>query len=89
MSVIKRVITPDGERFMYYCVACNGNCWFDLKSWKWDMDYDYPTVGPSVLHQSRSGEKCHSFISRGVIEYLSDSTHSMSGTKVDMIPLEL
>lgn len=89
MPVIKRIITPDGERFMYYCLACNGNCWFDLKSWKWDLDYDQPTVGPSIVHQSRSGEKCHSCITRGVIEYLGDSTHAMAGTKVDMIPLEL
>lgn len=88
MSVIKRVVTEDGERFMYYCMACNGHCWFDLKSWKWDMNYDQPTVGPSIVHQSRSGERCHAFITHGIIEYLQDCTHAMAGTKVDMIPLE-
>ena len=55
--------------------------------WQWNGDIDAPTLSPSILvrHRFRDrGEICHSFVRDGKIEFLDDSTHSMSGQAVPL-----
>lgn len=53
--------------------------------WHWDMDTESPTITPSIL--TRMGDDrgvCHSYITRGKVTYLSDSTHEYAGQTLDL-----
>jgi hypothetical protein len=52
----------------------------------WDITGtdDCPTVSPSVLVRFADGQRCHSFIRQGRIQYLSDCTHPLAGQTVDL-----
>ena len=52
-------------------------------SWDWNGDLEKPTLSPSI-HTRYSDQVCHSFLRDGVFEFLSDSTHSLSGQKVEI-----
>lgn len=52
-------------------------------SWDFDGNLEAPTLSPSILTHGGYGKaKCHSFLRSGVFEFLSDSTHPLSGKKV-------
>ena len=57
--------------------------------WSWNGDMDNLTIKPSILvRYGRDGKRrCHSFISDGVWEFLSDCTHTLAGQKVPMVDL--
>lgn len=55
--------------------------------WSWNRSFDKPTVSPSVLVRWHEGKErkqcvCHSFISDGNIQFLSDCTHELAGKTV-------
>lgn len=55
--------------------------------WKFNNDVDKPTVHPSLLVRWNHGEKqfiCHSFITSGRIQFLSDCTHNLKGQTVEL-----
>jgi hypothetical protein len=61
----------------------------DGPSWEWNEDVDRPTISPSLLvswSYMVDGQDvkhvCHSFIRNGEIQYLTDSTHALSGRTV-------
>lgn len=61
--------------------------------WGWNGSLEAPTLTPSIL--TRHGtvvdgveQVCHSFLTDGVFEFLSDCTHSLAGQRVPMAPLE-
>lgn len=49
--------------------------------WSWNNDLDFPTLSPSILSKIGT-DVCHSFLTNGVFEFLTDCTHSLSGQKV-------
>jgi len=51
--------------------------------WSFDGNLELPTLSPSILTKSYS--VCHSYLKHGLFEFLSDSTHPLSGQKV-LIP---
>lgn len=51
-------------------------------SWDFNGDMERPTLSPSILTQGGYVEVCHSYLKDGVFEFLSDSTHPLSGQKV-------
>jgi len=55
--------------------------------WSFNNDFNKPTVRASILVRS-GNEKgptiCHSFITDGKIEYLSDCTHELKGKTVNL-----
>jgi len=65
------------------------------KAWQWNRSDDAPTFSPSVLAHPHPtlGEGdiptmtplCHTFITDGVIDFLSDCTHALAGQKVPMV----
>lgn len=58
--------------------------------WTWDGSLEKPTFEPSLLVRGGSrGITCHSFLRKGKWEFLGDSTHSLAGQVVDMVPLPL
>jgi hypothetical protein len=79
---------PDG--WMFFCPACR--CAHGINSqWTYNGDPDAPTIRPSVRvryvgeHTLERAERiCHSFVTDGRIEYLSDCTHSLAGQTVEL-----
>lgn len=76
------------ERVLLYtiqflCPACKMRHSVD-QSWSFNKDFDAPTVAPSVLVTWTDGKNeirriCHSYINKGMIEFLGDCTHSLKG----------
>lgn len=69
--------------------------------WGFNGDYERPTFTPSLLIRTGSfaqpgyidppeipPSRCHSFITDGKIQFLSDSTHGLSGQTVDLPDLK-
>lgn len=55
--------------------------------WAWNGDAERPTFQPSVLvrWERRSGAVvCHSFVTDGRIQFLTDCTHDLAGKTVDL-----
>lgn len=63
--------------------------------WTFNGDFDKPTIRASVLTRTYlwneatqkhdlEAERCHSFITDGKIEFLSDCMHSLAGQKVEL-----
>lgn len=54
--------------------------------WTWNGDANRPTFSPSI--RAVTGKKvCHFFVTDGVIQYLSDSTHHLAGITTPMVPI--
>lgn len=88
---------PTAPDFLFFCPGCNVShgVWFehataDGQRWTWNGSLEAPTVQPSLLvtapEWGPEGKplRCHSFIERGRIRFLSDCTHSLAGQTVDL-----
>ena len=89
-------LTSDGgknPRHRIHCPACKCSHIFDER-WTFDGDYDKPTFSPSMLvHEDkayreasndRHGHRCHSFVRKGIMQFLSDCTHAMKNKNVEL-----
>ncbi|MFZ4286623.1 DUF6527 family protein [Variovorax sp. HJSM1_2] len=69
--------------------------------WTWNGSLDRPTLTPSVLvrtgravdsawvrEEGDPPDVCHSFVTDGRIQFLSDCTHALAGQTVDLPELE-
>jgi hypothetical protein len=77
--------SPD---LLVYCPACKMPHVFD-KRWTFNGDFEKPTFRASMLVRYSYGELktptvCHSYVTDGRWEYLSDCTHAMKGMTVDV-----
>ena len=89
-----------GERAQYvsiYCPGCRRPHTLGVRpnvsagpSWEFDGNLELPTISPSI-HANPPGQYhikqfpiCHSFVRAGRIEYLSDTTHALSGQTIDL-----
>lgn len=55
--------------------------------WDWNGSLENPTFSPSFLTQWNQGDEkfvCHTFIREGKVEYLSDCTHELKGTTINL-----
>lgn len=101
-AIIKHVQVVDGppqERLFFICPGCKslgGSGYLMLPvaidgviGWTWNGDLDKVTLSPSILTNDGRGNVCHSFLTNGVFEYLSDCTHEYAGQKINMVELEI
>jgi len=53
----------------------------DRPGWTWNQNVTLPTFTPSILVtcNCEPPTRCHSFVTDGFIQFLSDSTHELSG----------
>lgn len=63
------------------------------RAWGFNGSTERPTLTPSVLVRQRWGNEtqdrvCHSFVTDGRIQYLSDCTHALAGQTVDLPTIE-
>lgn len=88
---MKLNVSPDGKYVQFMCPGCCD--WHDIKvksvgCWKWNGSVESPTLRPSVLARKMEGKidvvRCHSYITKGQIQFLDDCTHSLAGQTVEM-----
>lgn len=56
--------------------------------WDWNKDVDSPTIRPSILTRADKPKGqfvCHSWVTDGKVQFLSDSTHANAGKTLDLI----
>jgi len=79
----------------FYCLGCKDHHWVNVAkdkgpNWHWNQSLTKPTITPSILVSSSWGEQheikiCHSYVTDGKWNYLSDCTHALKDKTVDMI----
>lgn len=88
---------PTDVRMIFYCPGCECEHAYRIQEadkpqgqgpiWSWNGSYDAPTFSPSLLNTQPNhpeGIRCHLFVNDGVIDFCSDSSHKLAGTKVAM-----
>lgn len=54
-------------------------------AWAWNGSYDKPTFQPSILVSSdRPEDRCHSFVTDGKIQFLSDCFHDLRNQTIEI-----
>jgi Family of unknown function (DUF6527) len=53
--------------------------------WTWNNDVNKPTFTPSILvNASNVNQRCHSFVTDGKIQFLTDCYHELRGQTVEL-----
>lgn len=93
MSLLSPILrSGQGNSLMFWCPGCDGPHRIQHGEgagprWGWNGSVDKPTFTPSILvsWNEPSGDKvCHSFVTDGKIQFLSDCTHELAGQTVDI-----
>ena len=98
MAKIKRFTTADGGyhgELGFHCPGCNSVHFItdNLTAieaiangpWTFNDNFEKPTVKPSVLlSRHNRNYVCHSFITDGKIQFLSDCTHELAGQTIEL-----
>lgn len=91
------------SRLSFHCPGCNEMHGIN-RTWKFNEDFEKPTVTPSILvtgpsrfltdeeaDRAMKGEKidlpqrrCHSYVTDGKIQFLSDCNHALAGQTVEL-----
>lgn len=92
--------TAPGRSLWLWCPGCEDSHRVTVgapDSWVWDGNETMPTISPSILvsshktfdadHNIVETPRCHSFVRGGSWEFLTDSTHTLAGQTVPMVPL--
>lgn len=78
---------------LFYCPGCEYHHGFNVIQgrgypvWTYNNDPNKPTIRASLLIRSGNAAGptvCHSFITDGKIEFLSDCTHHLAGQTVEL-----
>lgn len=88
----------EGVRHCYWCPGCDALHCIAINpvkgengaGWTFTGTLDEPTYEPSQLSSYETGAGkavCHTFIRRGMIQFLDDSTNSLAGQTVPLPPL--
>jgi hypothetical protein len=88
----------DEQHIVFHCPGCDSGHMIPISgphAWGWNGSMDAPTFTPSILVRNpanpnaleefkewRTERRCHSFVRDGHIQYLTDSTHKLSGQTV-------
>lgn len=99
MSLLSNKLrSTTGNGLMFWCPGCDGGHRIahgegSGPRWTWNGDVERPTFTPSVRVRydgpdaGRDGAPptvCHSFVTDGRIQFLSDCTHALAGQTVDL-----
>jgi hypothetical protein len=55
--------------------------------WAWNGNTEKPTLTPSILTNDGS-TVCHSYITDGIVEFLTDCTHDSAGKILDLLDVD-
>lgn len=81
-----------GERFVaFHCPGCEHGHEIPVsgaRAWQWNGSFEKPTVKPSIFvnrgQSNPTAPACHSFVTDGRIQFLSDSTHALAGKTIEL-----
>ncbi|HET7657828.1 MAG TPA: DUF6527 family protein [Bacillales bacterium] len=70
--------------YLFFCPGCGENHYFKVDSggWTFNGDEENPTFSPSLLYPTKK-VRCHLFLKKGKIQYLSDCGHELAGKTID------
>ncbi|GLU91347.1 DUF6527 family protein [Agromyces sp. NBRC 114283] len=69
----------------FWCPGCDMAHCINDTMWSFNGDLERPTFQPSVLVQGGAADvHCHSFVTDGRIQFLTDSRHALAGKTVDL-----
>lgn len=75
-------------QYLYMCPGCGYEHAFGLISdgghHDFNMDYEKPTIRPSLLQNFSPDRICHAFIIDGYIQFLNDCWHKLAGQTVEL-----
>jgi hypothetical protein len=82
----------EGERWIaFHCPGCEGGHTIPvtgIRKWNWNGSFEKPTITPSILVNAGSknptSPMCHSLVTEGLIQFLTDCTHALVGKTVDL-----
>jgi hypothetical protein len=85
-----------GAMLWFWCRACDTHHAVTVPpaphAWSWNGSVERPTIQPSILVNRGSSNPttpvCHSYVTDGRIQYLSDCTHALAGQTVELDPIE-
>lgn len=88
MAKLWTVEASDGsETWWFDCPGCGRGHAIRTKGpspcWEWNGSVDKPTFSPSILSPI-DGQRCHSFVKDGMIQFLSDCDHALAGQTVEI-----
>lgn len=94
-ALSKKLRSASGGRVMFWCPGCDGAHIITVEDapnrqgpiWGYNGNPDAPTFTPSILVQGsmrRGPINCHSFVTDGKIQFLSDCHHALAGQTVDL-----
>lgn len=81
-----------GHLYVFHCPGCRATHPFEVDApnntgWQWNGSIERPTFTPSLLVYGggiSNRPRCHSFVTDGRIQFLSDSTHELSGQTIEI-----
>lgn len=85
-----------GNSLSFHCPGCRRGHGVPVdgsRGWVWNQNLEKPTLSPSILVTYNGSDAgvdgappavCHSFVTDGRIQFLSDCTHELAGQTVDL-----
>lgn len=71
--------------WVFHCPGCECGHPVAVPRWSWNGSVEAPTFRPSLLcNQHDPASRCHSFITDGKIQFLSDCFHALAGQMADL-----
>ena len=84
----------DSDYKAFICPGCKSSHHIPTgeapNAWGWNRSYENPTFTPSILvngnpsFHNPTAPRCHSYVTDGKIQFLSDCTHHLSGQTIPM-----
>lgn len=73
----------------FHCPGCGHAHAYYVPRWTWNGSMDKPSFTPSLMNSIEYGDQrekrlCHLYVTDGKIQYLTDCTHNLKGTTVEM-----
>lgn len=84
MSILYKM---SDDIYAFHCPACKTHHGVKVGGganggWLWNESIDEPTFSPSIL--SLREPRCHSFVTLGKIQFLTDCEHELAGQTVPL-----
>lgn len=78
-----------GRLYVFHCPGCGYAHPFEIEcpnnvGWVWNGSMDKPSFTPSLLCAQGTEFQCHSYVTDGRIQFLSDCRHKLAGQTVDL-----
>lgn len=89
MAKTEEILTSNGSHggYIIYCQGCKSYHNFDSR-WTFNGDFEKPTFTPSMLVNQHRPNRCHSFVTDGKIQFLSDCFHEYAGQTLELEEVE-